>query len=121
MSYRKLFVMACCGTLIACGHVGNVPASNTRVDGPSSYTVYWDLPERDDFWIPKGTDWDTVLRVADECNAQLLTGLRWHDPYPPQFENAYFKFKGSPSQQVRSCVVGRLKATPALTTYAKKK
>jgi hypothetical protein len=90
------------GTLLgACTTVEPVPASDRRIYGPADYTVFWDLPERDFYWVPKGTEWSEIFEAAGGCGAELETGLSWHNPLPPNSKTRTSGSKAALLLQIR--------------------
>ena len=92
------------------------PMSDRRIYAPEGYDVDWDLPETDAFWLPSETK-DDILIASQSCGAAIQTFLYHHWPRPPQFSYIGFRFEPKTSQTAKDCVIGRVKAIPALTVY----
>ena len=93
--------------------------SDQRIAGPPDYTVDWDLPVTDHYWLPKDTEGDMML-AAKDCDATVEPFIYHHWPRPPQFSYSGFRFGENATEQQKSCVISRLRAVPALTVYSKK-
>jgi hypothetical protein len=96
------------------------PMSSQRVSGPKGYTVDWDLPYTDYYWLPPETENDMVP-ASRACGATVVGFIYHHMPRPPQYSYSGFRFSPDATDEGKRCVLSRLKAVPALTTYAKKK
>jgi len=94
--------------------------SDQRIIGPSGYTVDWDLPETDHYWLPEDTE-DDIMPAANDCGATVEPFIYHHWPRPPQYSYTGFRFGHTATERQKSCVLSRLKAVPALTVYPKKK
>jgi hypothetical protein len=108
--------------LSACGTATTEPlGSSYRIEGPPDYTVYWDLPVTDRYWLPKGTSAAQVVEAGKQCGATVDGGMWHHIPVPPEYDWFGFYFVGTVSDAAKACVITRLKAVPALTVYPKKR
>src|SRR5687768_11862409 len=67
-------------------------ASEHRIIGPKGYTVDWDLPKTDTFWIPKETA-DGIKVASESCNAAISVFMYHHTPTPPQYSWVGFRFE----------------------------
>lgn len=95
--------------------------TSRRIDGPSDYTVYWDLPETDRYWVPKGTEVARIVEIGKQCEAKIDGGISHHILVPPAYDYFVFHFIGPVSDAAKGCVTARLKAIPVLTVYEKKR
>lgn len=95
--------------------------SGRSIHGPADYTVYWDLPETGQYWVPKGTDVARILETGEQCEAKLGGGISHHIPVPPAYDYFVFYFIGPVSDQAKACVIAQLNAVPRLTVYEKKR
>ena len=105
--------------LSACASTNNVPVSQYRIEGPPNYTVFWDLPFQDWYWVPKDTPTHAVQYAAEACGAEVMPSVSHHVPVPPEFDSAVFRFAGEPPEDSRNCVIERVQAARALTVYPK--
>lgn len=94
--------------------------SENRVSGPEGYTVDWDLPYTDYYWVPPETK-DDLMPASRACQTTVEGFIYHHMPRPPQFSYVGFRFGADATDSGKACVLSRLRAVPALTTYAKKK
>mgnify|MGYP006196256949 CR=1 FL=1 len=104
----------------ACASTSSVPVSEHRIEGPSNYTVFWDLPFRDWYWVPTGTQARAIRDAAQACGAEVDGAMSHHVPVPPAFDWGVFRFVGEPSETSRACVIERVQAVRALTVYPRR-
>ena len=90
--------------------------SDRRIFAPEGYTVDWDLPETDTFWVPPDREHD-ILSASQACGGAVQTFLYHHWPRPPQYGYIGFRFEPEASPAARNCIIERVKAVPALTVY----
>ena len=93
--------------------------SALRIKGPAGYTVDWDLPYTDYYWLPPTTEND-MMPASRACEAKVEGFVYHHQPRPPQCSYFGFRFGSDATEDGKRCVLSRLNAVQALTTYAKK-
>lgn len=88
--------------------------------GPKGYTVDWDLPETNTYWVPRVSD-NLIQAVSEQCKAAVDVFVYHHLPRPPQYSYIGFKFADAVDDAAKLCLVDSLKAVPSMTVYPKRR
>jgi hypothetical protein len=107
-------IAACAGPRVT------ATATEYRVVGPENYTVDWDLPATGAYWVPKESE-NLIQAASKKCAAAVAMFVYHHTPRPPQYSYFGFSFDGAVDGAAQSCLIGELRAVPALTVYPKRR
>jgi hypothetical protein len=98
----------------------NAAATEYRIVGPKGYTIDWDLPETNTYWIPEKSE-DLIKAASDKCKAAVSVFVYHHLPRPPQYSYLGFSFKEPVGEAAKACLVDELRAVRSLTIYPKRR